>query len=175
MNNFGFWLLPPKQIQAKYQSIIDRYSQRLKTPRFEPHITILDTLKGEKDKIVQLTKKVALDLKSIPVSFSEIAVSTTYFQCVFARVRPNLALFQAHWLLKSRLNHAGKTMYVPHMSLVYGDINISKRFEIAKLIKLPINKFKTNRLCVVGADSLDPKTWLHVAEFELKSTTKAKV
>jgi hypothetical protein len=170
MDRLSFWLLPPKTIQDLYQPIIDSLSQKLKTPKFEPHIsiTIAVSLKGEDKSILQMVEKAVKNIRPIPVEFSEVSVSTTYFQCVFARVKPSLEIFQAYQLVKSSLRHADPSMYVPHMSLVYGNLDLSQRFEIAKSIKLPATKFLADRIGVVNADSLDPKTWKRVAEFELK-------
>ncbi|MBU2051630.1 2'-5' RNA ligase family protein [Patescibacteria group bacterium] len=58
-------------------------------------------------------------------------------------------------------------MYVPHMSLVYGNLDLAQRFTLAQSIKLPVTKFLADRICVVRADSLNPKTWKKVAEFTL--------
>jgi len=52
MNKFGFSLLPPKDIQIEYQKIVDRYSNKLKSPSFEPHITLLNIVEGEKEDII---------------------------------------------------------------------------------------------------------------------------
>jgi len=167
MNTFGFWLLPPKKIQAEYQPVIDKYSSQLKTPSFEPHITILGTVEGEEGEILGKVEEVASKLPPIEVLFSDITISTTYHQCVFARVKPTPSLLDAHLEIKSALGHPGKTLYVPHMSLVCGNIPSEQKNEIAEEIKLTTNSFKVDRLCVINANSMDPKTWLHVKDFEL--------
>lgn len=161
MNRLGFWLLPPKKIQAVYQP--------LTTPKFEPHITIIGavTLKGEIKSILKVVEAVVKNLRPIPIELTEISSSTTYFQCVFARVKPTLELFRAHQLIKSALRHSDPSMYVPHMSLVYGNLKLEERFKIAESIKLPVTNFTADRISVISADSLNPKTWKHIAEFTL--------
>jgi len=130
MNTFGFWLLPPKNIQAEYQEIIDKYSKKLDSPSFEPHITVLDVVTGDKEDIIQKVKAVVSTYKSIHIAFTDISISTTYH---------------------------------------HGDISSSEKSKIADEITLNTANFKADRLCIVNADNLDPKTWLHVSEFELSN------
>ena len=169
MNKFGFWLLPPKEVQAEYKKVIDKYSGRLKTPSFEPHITILGTVKGDREEIIGKVEKIALNISPIEIMISDITISTTYHQCVFARIKPTPSLLDAHLDLKDVLDSTTKGMYVPHMSLIYGDISLKEKNEIAEEIQLTTSNFQADRLCVVNTDDLDPKTWTHVAEFELRS------
>lgn len=161
MNRLSFWLLPPKKIQAIYQP--------LTTPRFEPHITLTTAvvLKGENKSILQIIEAVVKNLRPIPVELTEVSVSTTYFQCVFARVKPTLELLQVHQLVRSALRHSDLSMYVPHMSLVYGNISLEQRFKIAQEIKLPVTKFIADRISAINAGSLNPKTWKQIAAFKL--------
>ncbi len=138
-------------------------------PKFEPHITIAfaGLLKGEAKSILPVVEKAVKNIPPVPIEFTEVSVSTTYFQCVFARVKPNLELLRAHQYINGALRHHDPSMYIPHMSLVYGNMDLVQRFAIARKIKLPIIKFLADRLCVINADSLNPKTWKHVAEFKL--------
>jgi len=161
MNRFSFWLLPPKKIQDIYR--------KLTTPKFEPHITIAfaGLLKGEAKSILPVVGKAVKNIRPIPIELTEVSVSTTYFQCVFARIKPNLELLRAHQLINSALRHHDPSMYVPHLSLVYGNLDLAQRFAIAREIKLPVTRFFADRLCVINADSLNPKTWKQVAEFKL--------
>jgi len=169
MNRMSFWLLPPKLIQDQYQPIIDSWSRKLKTPRFEPHITLAfaGLLKGEAKSVLPIVEKVAKNLKPIPIDFSKVSVSTTYYQCVFAQVKPNHELLRAHQLINSALRYHDPSMFVPHMSLVYGNLDLAQRFTVAAGVKLPVTEFLADRICVINADSLNPKTWQHLAEFEL--------
>jgi len=167
MNTFGFWLLPPKKIQAEYQPLIDKYSKRLKTPSFEPHITIFGGVKEDEKKIVKKVERITSKLKPIQITFSDITVSTTYHQCVFARVKPTTYLLDTHLEFKATLGDLGKKMYVPHMSLVYGNMSTKEKNEIADEIKLTTNSFKADRFCLVNTDDFNPKTWIHVSEFQL--------
>ena len=174
MKRFSFWLLPPPEIQAVYQPIIDEWAKKLKTPKFEPHITITTNamLKGEEKSVMKVAETVINNLKPISVELSEVSVSTTWAQCVFARVKPNLELLLANQYIKSAAGHPDPTMYTPHMSLVYGNldlIDIKQRLEIAQKIKLPITKFTARKICIVPSEIRNPKTWKHLAEWELKN------
>ncbi|MCX6816809.1 MAG: 2'-5' RNA ligase family protein [Candidatus Beckwithbacteria bacterium] len=177
MKRFSFWLLPDKEIQAVYQPIIDLWSRKLKTPNFEPHITITTNamLKGEEKSVMQVVGSVIKNLQPIPIEFSEVSVSTTWAQCVFARVKPNYELLLANQYIKSAAGHPDPSMYTPHMSLVYGNLDLKQRLEIAENITLPLTKFVARKICIVPADVRNPKTWKHLAEFELKKKAIIRV
>jgi len=124
---------------------------------------------GDKEDIIQKVKAIVSTYKSIYIAFTDISISTTYHQYIFARVKPISSLLDAHIELQEILAYSVKDMYVPHMSLVYGDISSSEKSKIADEITLNTTNFKADRLCIVNADNLDPKTWLHVSEFELSN------
>lgn len=161
MDKLSVWLLPPKKIQAVYEP--------LTTPKFEPHITIIGAvaLKGEVKSILQVLGSAVKNIRPIPIELTEVSASTTYFQCVFARVKPNLELFRTYQLIKSVLRYSDPAMFVPHMSLVYGNIGLEERFALTQKIKLPITNFTADRICVVNADSINPKTWKHIADYKM--------
>ena len=97
-------------------------------------------LKGEERSILQVVGKIVKNIQPIPVELSEVNVSTTYFQCVFARVKPNLELLRASGPQHVRSPHElGLRQY----------------------------SFKADRIGVIKAGSLNPKTWKRVAEFTL--------
>ena len=169
MSYYGFWLLPPKNVQDEYQEIINYYSRHHNTPSNEPHISILNKLEGDKEEIISTVSETVNQLAPLEITVSEISFSSTYFQCVFARIKPTVKILDLHLTLRSALKYSPEYMFVPHLSLVYGNLTPSEKQSLATEIKLKITSFKADRICIVNADTQDPQMWTHLAEFELKN------
>jgi len=167
MHHFSLWLLPPKPIQAVFQPVIDRWAKKLNTPSFEPHITILGEISGSQKQVIRQTDQLAVKTKPVPITFSEVSVSTTYFQCVFARVKPTLAILSLYQRFQKKFHYSTQTLYMPHMSLIYGRLGFNQRLAAVNAIKLPVKQFLADRIILVDADSRNPKTWRQTMEFFL--------
>jgi len=168
MNKYSLWLLPPKGIQLEFSEIVEKYSKKLNFPSFEPHATIVGEFEGEKNDVVNKISSVTNISKKIAITISEISISTTYFQCVFARINPTPRIIDLQMNVIKALDLKSSNFFMPHISLVYGAYPSVVKYEIAKEINLKTKEFQAEKLCLINANDYDPATWEHVAEFELK-------
>ena len=168
MNKYSLWLLPPKQIQLEYSEIVEKYSKKLNFPSFEPHATIVGEFEGEKNDVVNKISSVTNISKKIAITISEISISTTFFQCVFARIDPTPRIIDLQMNVSFALNLKNSNFFMPHISLVYGEYPSVVKYKIAKEINLKTKEFQAEKLCLINANDYDPETWEHVAEFTLK-------
>ena len=159
IRTFGFWVIPDNPLYKRVQEIIDRYSKRLDTPVFLPHMTLLGTVRGKKTEILQKAENAVKTIEPFVLTVGEVEFSTTYFQCVFARVKTTAKLMEVHQTLGKHLDWSNDHVYMPHISLVYADVDMKTREGISNEIKLPNLEFLASKLAIVKADSLDPKTW----------------
>ena len=155
---FTVWLIPPEPVYSQIKSIIDRLSSEYKGPSFEPHMTLLggfssDNLSETEEKVKDLAKFDKLDLTLGPVSFS-----TTYFQSVFVRVNSTTKLMQLNLDAKKMFGREND-VFMPHISLLYGDHDMVMREKAASSVELPSASFVVDKFSITPADSNDPKDW----------------
>ncbi len=163
MNSFSLWFIPPPNIKKQFQEVISDLSAKYQSPNFKPHITLLGEITGSKSHVLKKTKILALKIKPFSVTFSEISFSTTYFQCVFARVKSQAALMDAN-LKAKEIFDVSNNVYMPHLSLLYGDHNMETREKIVSELKVPTNlSFRADKIIVVPCTQ-NPADWRHLAE-----------
>ena len=167
MNPYTLWLAPPKDIADKYQHIIDTYCKQFNIHTFLPHITLVGGIDKNEDEIASILNSILAKPKPIDITISEVSISTTYFQCVFGRVEPSPALLDLHLNLKEVLNMNDEKIFMPHMSLVYADIDSNEKQKIAQEITLPPAQFICDTIYLMESMNKDTSTWRKIKEFTL--------
>lgn len=167
MNNlYTLWVIPPPEIKQILEDVIRDLGDKYKGPYFEPHMTLLGHILCNKEDVVEKTKILCKDVKPFEISLGEISFSTTYFQSVFARIKSSASLMELN-LKAKEVFKLKNSLFMPHMSLLYGDHQMELREKIASEVKLPANlSFKVEKLVVTSCVN-DPKDWIHLAEINL--------
>ena len=163
MTLYTLWVVPPTDIQKQLQEIVDDLSTKFHGPTFEPHMTLLGDIPIEKEAMVAKSKELVKQLRSFPVSLGELSFSTTYFQSVFVRVNATAALMDANLKAKAVFGIAN-TVFMPHISLLYGEQSMEERERAVLEAKVPDGiSFTVNKL-VITPSRKDPNEWEHIAE-----------
>ena len=127
-------------------------------------MTLLGPIKESKEKVIKKTKKLARTHKPFELELGEIDYTSTYFQCVFARLKTN------QYLIKLRMNAQAifdiGSFFMLHISLFYGNLEPYIREKIKKEIDLPKMKFAAEKLIITPATE-DPSKWKHLTEISL--------
>jgi len=121
-SRFALWLLLPREAHARFQALIARLSERLGTPVFEPHITLLGGLSGSGKELCQRTRALAVAIEPLEVRLHEAASLDEYYRCLFVEVAPSRALQDAHAAAGQVFDQRSNAGFYPHLSLVYGNL-----------------------------------------------------
>ncbi len=168
LNLYSLWIIPSHDTKKRLKKVIIDLSKKYDGPVFEPHMTLLGNINSEELECIKKTKVLASQIKPFTVSFSEISFSTTYFQSVFLRIKSSAELMEANLKAKKTYNFKND-VFMPHISLVYADVDMKTRERISNQIKFPNLEFLALELAIVKADSLDPKTWDIVEQIQFGS------
>lgn len=163
---YSLWIVPPSNIKRPIENIILQLSNKCQSPRFEPHMTLLGDVGFDEKTVIQKTKKLALKIKPFMLTLGETSFSTTEFQSVFIRVKSTAELMEAN-LRAQEIFQVNNNVFMPHISLLYGNHKMKMREKIASEIQLP-NKFsfKAEKIIVVPS-TRNPSEWKHLAEISL--------
>lgn len=167
--DYAIWLQPdPASSEYNYlNDLIEEYSQQYDdAPSFEPHITLVGGLSDDQAEINETTRTLAQDHQPFVVSFPRVHCSTTRFQCVFLLVEPILELLSLHEDAVESFGTNGG-MYVPHLSLIYSNMDFEDRLELMGEIesKSPPDTALLNSIAVVETTG-DPQEWETIGEYE---------
>ena len=167
LTRYALWLVPDEAAGTQLQSVIDQLAAHYSGPRFEPHMTLLGWVRGEEEELIEKTASLAARLAPIEVKATGFAGAPYYFRCFFAPLESNSALSQA---VSDAAHHfsssAGKDL-VPHVSLLYGQIDREEKKTIPQQIgeKVP-RRFTLDRLRLIRM-SVSVSGWETVTETRL--------
>lgn len=163
---YSLWITPETKLQNNLKQIVDSLADKYGSPKFEPHMTLLGDVEIDLDTMVKKTKSLASKLTPFQVELGPVSFSTTYFQSVFVRVKANAQLMQANLTAKEIFGQENN-VFMPHISLLYGDQDMQLREKAASKIQLPsIQSFKVDQI-VITPSTKDPAEWEHLAEIAL--------
>lgn len=129
---YSLWLMPPED-SAAYIHLDDLIEEHTAaygdTPVFPPHITVAGGLAVDGETASAAARRLAEEHAPLDITLTRPHCSTTWFQCVYLLVEPTHHLLQLHADALAAFNEDGD-MYVPHLSLVYGDLPLQERRQL---------------------------------------------
>ena len=134
---YSLWLEPPPALASTSAGFIGRYAGASggRCPTFDPHVTLAGGFVGTE---AQAREKSAAIVASLASAFGplrcdamEVSAGTRFHQCVYLCVVPTEQLANAHALAARAFGlepgNGGGAPYMPHLSLVYGDLTETER------------------------------------------------
>lgn len=120
----SIWLSPCDADMEFYQQVIIALSKRYDTPVFEPHLTLQpDVSRQFSEENYQHFCNVAKHRMPFELEMKPLETMYRYFQCFYLRsLSGHFELIQLH-LLSLDIFKIKETPFMPHMSLLYGDLD----------------------------------------------------
>jgi hypothetical protein len=154
----SLWLMPEGGVGDRLRALIGELARRHRTPAFPPHLTLLVGIPGPEE---------ARSLGPITIRLREVAASDEYFRCVFVQAEPTKALRGAHVDARAAFGGAAPTLFLPHLSLIYGRLGPPERaavlLELGGTLELA---FEASRLHVFRTQG-PPRAWRRRGAFPL--------
>jgi 2'-5' RNA ligase len=119
-SRFSFWLVPDGDAADAYQAVIDRLAREHGGPVFSPHLTLFGSVTIDEADALNRAQRLAAGAAPFTVEVDGIEVDTTYFQSLFATVRPTDALLALRQAAEQTFDAPPGERYRPHVSLLYG-------------------------------------------------------
>jgi len=162
--------MPDKASSNLLQKIIDDNVKKYGGFSFKPHMSLYGGFETEDNSITKKIEQLSLQLNPFTAITTEVAMSTTFYQCVFVRIKTIPQVMNAHLKAKKTLGISDHHVYMPHISLVYGDLNLETKQKIIDEIKLSQVDLVFESIKLVGISKIkeDPSYSETLAEFGLK-------
>ncbi len=159
--------MPDEDNFKRYSNIIRSLSTKYSTPIFEPHVTLLGGLSDKEDFLIKGTSETAAALQTFMVRFIKTDYFNEYFRSLFVLVEKTPELNRAWNTAASRFD-LNPNWYMPHMSLIYGDIPEETKQDIIKDLKTEAIRegFLASRLALYSTDG-PVAEWHEISSFDL--------
>lgn len=128
------WLVPEEPARARLEGLISALAERLRTPPFRPHVTLLGRMSLDEPEALARAGHLAARLPPVPLLFPRAGHDADYYRCVFLEAEPTPEVLGAHQRARRAMG-GGPDRYRPHLSVVYGRIQEKARTEIAREVE----------------------------------------
>ncbi len=120
---YSLWLMPTGLTFDRLQVLITQLSEEYETPAFAPHVTLIGELNINKDTAILKTTELAAKLEPLHLTMRTAECYDEYFRCVFLKAEMTPALLQANAAARAIFGIHDQETFLPHLSLVYGDLD----------------------------------------------------
>lgn len=169
-SRYSLWLMPPTPVRDRFAALIERLSERLGTPRFEPHLTLSS---GEfASSADALTRVAGLAARRPPVrvQLTRADYTDAYFRCLFVRAELTPELLALQQAAAEALGQKPDADFMPHLSVVYGHLDRERKETILAEIGHRFDvDFVADRLAFYAPVG-EPAAWRPVGEFGLSGS-----
>lgn len=129
MPGYSLWLAPePDSPEGRLlEDRIEEYAGAYDdAPAFDPHLTVVGGADVDASTAVERTRDAADGHGPVEVSLVRPHCSTTRYQCVFLLADPTADLLALREDAR-RAFERDPSMYTPHLSLLYSDVDVDER------------------------------------------------
>ncbi|CAI9785237.1 unnamed protein product [Fraxinus pennsylvanica] len=172
---YSGWALPPEDVRPRLKKLMNDLRSEFGGPEFEPHVTVVGAISLTESEARDMFNKACEGLKAYKATVEKVATGTFFYQCVFLLLQPTPEVLEASAYCTSHFGYKNSTPYMPHLSLLYGDLTDEekkKAEEKANVLDKNISNlsYQISRFALYKSDTKDKscKSWEKVAECELK-------
>lgn len=163
---YSLWLEPSGKIAYKLQERIKKLSKENGTPLFSPHVTLLGGVKATETEMVPLTDTLSSYVDPFELELTKAGYLDTFYQSLFIHVKETSELKKLR-RNACRLFNIEEEEYMPHLSLLYGDLSREQKERILNMIGREFYiRFPVNNMVLMQTDG-KPDKWrkVHAAVF----------
>ena len=168
---YSIWFVPPTPERDSLSNLIERLSREHSTPSFRPHVTVLGDLASPEQDTLSKTAELATLLTPFTIRLGRVSYSDHFFRSLYVEIEQSDELARAHREAARLLGIAADDGYMPHLSLMYGQVPVAEKRGIVASIAADLpDAFDVGRVHMVLSSSLiPPPEWRSLREFALGS------
>jgi len=167
----AYWLIPSEPANSFFQRIINDLARRCDAPVFEPHVTI-HVGADRADAAKNALGAAARECKLIGLKPLGIDQSNEFIKTLFLQFAASAELSKINGIIREASNDSSQYELKPHLSLLYKNMAIATRRELAASINVPLVEVTFDAIkavrCVSPTESgADVEAWRIVAAASL--------
>ena len=163
----AYWLIPSEPAHSFFQRMINDLARRCDAPVFEPHVTI-HVGANRADAAKNALGAAARECKPIGLKPLGIDQSDEFIKTLFVQFVMSAELSKINGIIREAANDWSQFELKPHLSLLYKNLLVAIRNELAASINVPLSEVTFDAIkavrCVSPTESgADVKAWRIVA------------
>lgn len=165
---FAVWLLPEAGCRAELRKLIRELARRHEATPFEPHVTVFAGRRSGEDRVERIVAAAFAGTDALELEVTGVAAADSFFKSVFLTLRPHGFLERASRIIGQRLREAQRYDLQPHLSLLYTDLPLEAKREIATRVPFVPCRILFDELAVVNPGPAGD--WRGIARWETEFT-----
>jgi len=163
----SLWLVPTGAAHERAARLIRELSDRLGTPRFEPHLTLLGGLGRARADAERQAALAAGRLRPFTVRLTRVGQRAEYFRSLFVEAARTPELLEARAVAEEAFGAPRGAAFAPHLSLLYSRLSRPQKEPLlAEVGREWHAEFRAEALHLFSTAG-DPPHWHAVARFPL--------
>ena len=167
----AYWLIPSEPAHSFFQRVINDLARRCDAPVFEPHVTIhvgADRADAAKNALGAAVRKCRL-IGLTPLGIDQ---SDEFVKTLFVQFAMSAELSKINSIIREAANDSSQYELKPHLSLLYKNLAVATRRELAASIDVPFSEVTFDVIKVVSCVSpaksrADVESWRVIAAASL--------
>ena len=169
---YSLWLRPTQLQIDEFCKIISELAHRYRTTPFPPHITLLPRLILELKSVEQACEKIIEQIHSFEIPMQNITYTQEFYRNFFILAEPTFTLTMLHKDFKTELELETNEDFIPHVSLLYGDLDLNTKECLKEELKERYpKKFRCVRLDIYNSTG-EIAEWSLVKSYKLHQFKK---
>jgi 2'-5' RNA ligase len=167
LEGYALWLCPAPPEEERLADLVAAIAQREGTPAFRPHLTLLGAMPGPEEQRTAQAAALARRLQPVALVGTAVTAQPDYYRGVVLEMALTRELAAARGLAAANFKYRLEPSYRPHVSLVYGDLPVLRKAEVAaELAHLASSELHGVSLEVVALEGA-PGDWRTVTKLAL--------
>jgi hypothetical protein len=131
-------------------------------------VTLLGQLAGVRRNILARSRSLARDIAPFTIQLARAGMHDCFFEALFIHARRSPPLMRANRLARSVFGKSGKGSFMPHLSLLYGDLPAETKEAILDRIGRRFDLVFDARCLELWEIRGGPGQWRRVARIPLR-------
>lgn len=163
---YHLFLLPQGELFDDLQNTINALAEKYDGVKFEPHATLLARIsKADEAELVAKTKMLASMMEPFEIEPKEVCAEDAYFRALYCKAERNPKLEEYHQKALEVFGVEDVNVYMPHVSLYYGNTPQSIKSEMIKSLALPTSmKFSVDKVYLYRTEG-GAENWVQVGGY----------
>jgi putative hydrolase of the HAD superfamily len=163
----AYWLIPSEPARSFFQGIINDLARRYGAPVFEPHVTV-HVGADQADAAEKALREVARQCKLVRLAPLGIDHSNEFIKTLFVQFGMSAELRKINGIIREAADDSTTYELKPHLSLLYKDLSVAIRCELAASITVPLSEIVFDSLQAIRCVSptrcrADVESWQMIA------------
>ena len=165
---YHLFFFPQGELFDTLQGVINTLAEKYNGAKLEPHVTLLARIPtADQAELVAKTKQLASTMEPFGVEPKEVVAQNAYFRALYCKAEPNPKLNEYHQKALAMFSVQDVNVYMPHLSLFYGNVPQTIKDEMIASLLLPASmKFLVDKVYLYRTEG-EAQDWVRIGEYPL--------